>query len=327
VAARAELEASIQEERAGAASAAEAAALALEESKREAAAAAAKAEDDLASALSKHMAAAKAAGEQETRLIEALRRSEEAKAAQAACHSAALQSKDREVKVLKCQLGEAEGGMEALEAKLRKVTREKQFLAQELTDQAANGGSGELSAAGAAELKALQKEYRELSARYARLQESALAAPPSALSQEAPSRHAPVRHLEYSSIGRQTRQSAQNTLGDAVAVYERKMSKLDDEKRELVMKCTAAVSDRESALAESRRLSAELASCKERATALELEKERAVRRFQAASSRNRTPATVKGPPLLEASNGKENAPVNSREKVVEASPTEQCNQS
>jgi hypothetical protein len=69
------------------------------------------------------------------------------------------------------------------------------------------------------------------------------------------------------------------SLGDAVAVYERRAQKLDDEKRELVMKCSAAVADREQSFQEIKALQRSLTVAKERATALELEKERALRKF------------------------------------------------
>lgn len=55
--------------------------------------------------------------------------------------------------------------------------------------------------------------------------------------------------------------------------------KLDDEKRELLMKCTAAVAGREQSLQTVKLLTKELSDAKERATALELEKERALRQF------------------------------------------------
>lgn len=69
------------------------------------------------------------------------------------------------------------------------------------------------------------------------------------------------------------------SLGDTVAVYERRAMKLDDEKRELLMKCTAAVAEREQSLQTVKLLTKELSNAKERTTALELEKERALRQF------------------------------------------------
>jgi len=63
--------------------------------------------------------------------------------------------------------------------------------------------------------------------------------------------------------------------------------KLDDEKRELLMKCTAAVAEREQTLQTVKLLTKELSDLKERTTALELEKERAIRKFH--QTRSTTP--------------------------------------
>lgn len=75
------------------------------------------------------------------------------------------------------------------------------------------------------------------------------------------------------------------SLGDAVAVYERRANQLDGEKRELLMKCTAAVADREQSAQATKLLAQELSDAKARATALELEKERALRKFAAWQGR------------------------------------------
>jgi trehalose-6-phosphatase len=80
-----------------------------------------------------------------------------------------------------------------------------------------------------------------------------------------------------------------------VAVYERRANQLGDEKRELLMKCTAAVAEREQAVQTAKLLAKELSDAKERTTALELEKERALRKFHArqATPQAKTPAQGK----------------------------------
>ena len=86
------------------------------------------------------------------------------------------------------QLKEAEDQTDGLETRLRKLTREKKFLKDELDEAVAAGGAGSGDSKMLfSELQTLQKEYRELSDRFKSAAQAAASQPGNEASSDRPS--------------------------------------------------------------------------------------------------------------------------------------------
>jgi len=203
--------------------------------------------------------------------------------------------------LLSFQLKECEETVDELEGKNRKLNREKKFLSDELNEVSASSNGNGSSKTIMLEYAALQKEYKTLSNKFKVSQEQVRSLESggtmslnSAMSQVPPPSSQSVIEPSYNT--RSTRSSTRtNQMSDLVVVYERRAEKLEEEKREILMKCNIAISDREQAIQEASKLRQALASEKEKSTGLELQKERAYRGLaQLKSAQELKSASKKG---------------------------------
>ena len=207
-------------------------------------------------------------------------------------HKAALAAKDHQIEVGASQLRASEGEVADMEEKNRKLQRQMSMLRDELEEMGESGGGGGGGGGGGdpADFEFLRQEYAEACAEIQALQHKLQSAPVATTA-------APVGRVTRASS------SSRSNLGEEISLFERRNSKLTDEKRELVMKVSAATSKQQQAEQERDKLIKALKATEDRVTALELQRERGMRQLELLKSRTPVVAVSRTPLAPLSANG------------------------